>query len=311
MSSFTSRLAAAFGLLSIDDVLSPERLQVAQLELTLSEKKQHAFEARVKNEQAIAASEESVKSLQKEFHDTLQPLHERTDALIPGEISYDHSVHLLESEARTMEAVLQRDHEQYGFIGKKLVSLGLNFESLKRKLLSGEPFEKELKATLEDTHSDVWKSVAAPLQRFASEGIPSHALARAEAFLIFQLLEEAGRKPQRKHTRWLDFFRLSVPESDTSGDERRAKAHQLAEDIMQSVKEKEYAAALESVHESKFFLQKWNESLLDRFAVNEASFRKTVVPLMASRSFLMYGSAALTCGRFANVEMIISPKSRT
>lgn len=307
MSTLRSRLAAALGLSTTEDSLSAEIARNADGRARLAELEHTVMEEKYNNEKKIAQAEAAVKAKQERYDAQLKPSLEEFDSLCTAEHAYESIVRLIESEVFVTETLAKREADHYGYIAKKLISVSLHFEALRHKILAGLPFEKELEATLKDAERDDLNLVGAPLRAFATEGTPSDAAARAEAFILSQTIEQTGMAAEQKPLKgWLDFLRFRASLSPANMAENRILARRNAKDFMRYVKEKDYIQALSLVEKSKKLLEKQQDPLIEEFKANESAFRRVVDPILAANSFLMYGDAMLACTRYANVEQIIS-----
>lgn len=307
MSSLKSRLAAALGLSTTEEALSAEIARNADGLARLAELEHTAIEEKYNNEKKIDQIEAVVKTKQDRYDAELKPSLEEFDSLCTSEHAYESVVRLIESEVFVAETLAKREADHYGYIAKKLISVSLHFEALRHKIISGQPFEKELETTLKDAEREDLNLVGAPLRAFAAQGTPSDAAARAEAFILSQTIEQTGMAAEQKPLKgWLDFFRFRASLSPANMAENHILARRNAKEFMRFVKEKDYLQALTLVEKSKQLLEKQQDPLMEEFKTNEEAFRRVVDPILAANSFLIYGDAMLACTRYANVEQIIS-----
>lgn len=306
MSVWSARLAAILGLSTTDEGLSAESARNADGRARLAELRHNTLQEKGRFENAIEKELARVKSKQEEYHQAFKPLLSEFDDLASAAHSYEMISRLMENESFTAEHVQKKEAIHYGYVGKKLISISVNFEALKGKMNAGLPFVAELEATLEDSENEDLRKIATPLLPFAGDGVPSDAAARAEAFILSQTIEEAGKSIEQKPLKsWLDFLRFRSSLSPASLAENRLEARRHARDFMQSVKDKEYILALELVEKSKTILEKQHDPLLGEFRHNEEAFIRVVNPILAANMFVDYATANLTCNRFANVEKVV------
>eukprot|EP00796_Vickermania_ingenoplastis_P004417 gene4417-3216_t len=307
MSTLTSRIAAMLGLASKDEALSVEVARNAAARAHLAEQRHHALEEKLINQQKIEQEEQRVKMSQNAYQQQAAPLIAEFDSLAPAGHSYESFVRWMGSHAHMAQMIADREGDHYGFIGKKLISVSLHFKALKEKVISGEPFQKELEATLEDAERDDLRVVATSLREFASSGVPTDIAARAEAFILSQSMEGTFKtEEQQPLHKWLDFLRFRTSLSPTDLEENRLQAHRNAKAFMEYTKEKEYIRALEVVEKHRKLLGNQQDPMMREFNDHEKAFRTVVDPIIATKMFLMYGDAAITCRRFANVEQLLS-----
>lgn len=307
MSSWKTRLAAVFGFCSIEESLSLDVSRNADKSVELAALKHKVAKENYYNDSKVEAANQKLTKRQEEYQQTFKPLLSDIDSLLSAEISYETISNSLESDAHLAELLLSNEANHYGYVGKKLISISLHYELLRRKILNGMPFDKELERMLKDAERPDLVLAAGPMQPFAERGVPSHTAARVEGFLLSQKIEEATKSvplPQRKQ--WIDLFRFRTTLSPSDLASKRSEARKKASDFMNYIKEKDYLSALSLADEARVTLEKNDDPMLEDYRIAETAFREMVDPILATNMFLLYSNAVLTCSRFANVEKVIS-----
>lgn len=307
-STLLSRLSAILGFTTIEEGVSEEiirnmkgRAQLAELECTVQEEKRA-------NQQKIDAEAKIVENKQKGYAEELKPLLTEFDSLSMAEHFYDTSVHSMENEAYLADALLKKEGEHYGYLGKKLASVSLHLEFLRQEIESGRPFQEALQGLLKDAEDEDLRVVAGPLQRFAPTGKPSDLNVRHAAFSLSQVISKAGSATSVEEpvNKWVNIFRFRTTVSPSKEEANCVQARKDARELMEHIRHREYAKGLEVVQRAKKELEARRDPVLEEFKDMEAKFRQQVDPIVAADVFLMYSSSWLTCTRFASVEKVIS-----
>lgn len=307
-SSFLTKLSAIVGLTTIEEGLSEERIrnsqgkaQLAQLEVSLQEEA-------TQNTRIIEAQEKLVEAKQAAYTAEVEPLLSQFDELSAAEHFYDTSSRIVENEMYLTDMILNKEVENYGYLGKKLASLSLHFEYLRQEITSGKPFHLALQGLLKDAEDKDLEVMAGPLQNFAMRGTPSDFNVRHAAFMLSQTMTKAGSSisEEKNMNKWLAMLRFHTTLSPAKEEANYAQARKDAKRLMGYVRNKEYGKSLEIVENGRKQLEERNDPVLAEFNDMEAAYRREVIPVMTADLFLTYGSCWLNCRRFANVEKVIS-----
>ncbi|RHW72957.1 hypothetical protein DPX39_040008700 [Trypanosoma brucei equiperdum] len=210
----------------------------------------------------------------------------------------------LASQVHLVSQRVERELEEFGYTSKKLISVGLNYEALKRKMKAGLPFNEELSAVLKDAESEDVNLVAAPLKYINS--IPSPAVVRVTAFNLGRAIVEAGKAPAAEPVRGiLDFFKFRTSLSPTMLVSRQLRALKSEAEFLRFVERGEYHRALSLAEDVYAGLKR--EGVKDAAVLDEAfgAFRRTVLPTVAGDMLLRYCAASLCAARFACVENML------
>lgn len=307
-SSFLAKLSAIVGFTTIDEGLSEEKIRNSQGKAQLAELEISLQNEAIQNSKAIEAKEKLVEAKQAGYTAEVEPLLTEFDALSAAEHFYDTSSRIVENEMFLTDMILNKEVENYGYLGKKLASLSLHLEYLRQEITSGRPFHLALQGLLQDAEDADLEVMARPLQEFAAKGTPSDLNVRYAAFVLSQTMAKAGSSisEEKNVNKWLAMLRFHTTLSPAKEETNYAQARKDAKELMRHVRNKEYGKSLEIVTNGRKMLEERNDPVLAEFYDMEAAYRREVVPVMAANLFLTYGNCWLNCRRFASVEKVIS-----
>ncbi|RNF26545.1 uncharacterized protein Tco025E_01148 [Trypanosoma conorhini] len=287
----------AFSRERVRNELARESLSRAKLQRR-SEEEAHAAE--------MERLDDGVRGKRESFAAAAKPLLEEFDDVSLAQHYYQEVSNIVASHLHVVTQLAERDFSEFGYVSKKLISVGLNLEALKSRMTSGAPFREELNTALKDAESSDLSIVAAPLRHVQS--VPSAASVRATAFELARAMEEAGKDgPLQEPVRgWLDLFKFGTSISPTMLEARQVEARRAAKQFLGHVERGEHHKAL-GLAEEVCLKASRGAGAADAALLEQAfeAFRDTVLPTIASDIFLRYARASLDASRFACVEKML------
>ena len=306
MTSLKDRLAAVFFFRDPDDALTAEKARN-------EEARAKAMETRLRHRQEerdlkdkLSRLDNQIKEQKERYVVQAAPMLKEFDDIAISQHYYQEVMNSVSAQESFVDQMKQREVQQFGYMSKKLISVGLNFEALRQKMRSGQPFAQELKAALDDAESDDLTSRSAPLQHFAESGVPKSTLVRAAAFDLARSIQETGKAPVQQPVRgWLDLLKFRTAFSPSTVDQNEIRARRTATQFTQFVEQNQYAAALSLAEEAAKWTRNEQDASLEYFHNAYQSFRQAAVPAITAEIFLAYASASLNASRYACVEHML------
>ncbi|RNF09402.1 hypothetical protein TraAM80_02200 [Trypanosoma rangeli] len=264
-----------------------------------------------KNEEEAHAAEvkrldDELREKRESFAAAAKPLLEEFDDVSLAQHYYQEVSNIVTSHLHVVTQLAEREFSEFGYISKKLISVGLNLEALKCRMASGAPFQEELNTALKDTESSDLSIVATPLHQV--QCIPPAARVRATAFELARAIEEAGKgtRLQEPVRGWLDLLKFGTSFSPTMLEARQVEARRAAKQFLGYIEGGEHHKAL-SLAEDVYARANREVGAANAALLEQAfeAFRNTVLPMIASDVFLRYARASLDASRFACVEKML------
>ncbi|KEG15444.1 hypothetical protein DQ04_00071120 [Trypanosoma grayi] len=290
--------------LTPDEALSRERVrnEIALENLAKARLQLRSEEDRLEKE--VAELDNELQAKRSALAAVARPMLNEFDEVSLAQHYYQEVSNIAASHLRIVSQLADRELGEFGYVSKKLISVGLNYEVLKLRMASGGPFRSELSTVLKDAESDDLTLIAAPLQRVMN--IPPAAAVRATAFDLARAIEEAGKGPAREPVRgWLDFLKFRTSFSPTMLEMRQVRARRAAARFLGHVEQGEYHLAMgvaEEIYTEARREVVANEALL---TIAFEAFRNNVLPNIASDVFSRYARASLDASRYACVEKML------
>lgn len=306
MTSLKDRLASIFFFTDPDDALTAERARNEEARAKATEMQmQHSQEER-DFKAKVDRLDKRVRLQRERYATEAAPMLKEFDDIAISQHYYQEVGNSVSAQENFVDQMKQREVQQFGYMSKKLISVGLNFEALRQKMRSGEPFAQELQAALDDAESEDLTVMSAPLQHFAKSGVPKPTLVRAAAFDLARSIEETGKAPVQQPVRgWLDLLKFRTAFSPSTVDQNEVRARRTATQFTRFVEQNQYAAALSLAEEAAQWTRNEKDASLEYFYNAYQSFRQAAVPAITSEIFLAYASASLNASRFACVEHML------
>ncbi|ESL09999.1 hypothetical protein TRSC58_02273 [Trypanosoma rangeli SC58] len=287
----------AFSRERVRNEIARGNLSTARLQCR-SEEEAHAAE--------VKRLDDELREKRESFAAAAKPLLEEFDDVSLAQHYYQEVSNIVASHLHVVTQLAENEFNEFGYISKKLISVGLNLEALKCRMTSGAPFQKELDTALKDTESSDLAIVATPLHQVRC--IPPAARVRATAFELARAIEEAGKgaRLQEPVRGWLDLFKFRTSFSPTMLEARQVEARRAAKQFLGYIEGGEHHKAL-SVAEDVYVKASCEVGAANAALLEQAfgAFRDTVLPMIASDVFLRYARASLDASRFACVEKML------
>ncbi|CCW67159.1 unnamed protein product [Phytomonas sp. Hart1] len=289
-----------------DAVLSDRVLRNEEARLRLATARVEHQERERAHEAKLAALDHDLHAHQERYAEQARPLLQEFDDVAVAAHYYEEVKHFLISQRAMVGKLAADELGHFAYLSKKLLSVSLNFEALRRRLRSGEPFRTELQALLDDAENDELRLIAAPLFSFAAKGAPQGEAVRAAAWGLARAIEETGRAPAQEPVRgWLNFLKFRTTFSPTTVQMNQILARGRAQVFMRHMNTADYPNALKAAEEVFESLDKENEATYDTFLATYRSFRRVIFPHIAANIFDMYAQSSLNDSRFASVESVL------
>jgi hypothetical protein len=306
MASLKDRFVATFFFSDPDDALTAEKARNEEARTKAVEARlQHSQEERDFKDK-VELLNNKVKQQRERYANQAAPMLKEFDDIAISQHYYQEVCNSVTAQESFVDQMMQREVQQFGYMSKKLISVGLNFEALRQKMKSGEPFAQELKAALDDAESEDLAVMSAPLQHFADRGVPKPTLVRAAAFDLARSIEETGKAPVQQPVQgWLDMLKFRTAFSPSTVDQNEVRARRTASQLTRLVEQNQYAAALTLAEEAAQWTRNEEDASLEYFYNAYQSFRQAAVPSITADIFLAYASASLNASRFACVEHLL------
>lgn len=306
MSTFMQRLGSMLFFTDPDDALAAEKARNEEARAKLAAARlEHSGEERVFDSQ-MSRFDQQLKDKRDAYAATAKPMLEEFDDIAISQHYYSEVSSLVKGQESMMEMIRERELGEFGYMSKKLISVSINFEALKKKLTAGQPFAGELSSALADAESADLDMMSAPLRAFAASGVPNATVVRATAFDLARAIEETGKAPVQEPMRgWLDLLKFRTSFSPTTTEQHQARARKTALSFMQHIEMSDYPKALEVADGVSRAVKREKDATHEFFASSYEGFRKTVVPVIASDIFLAYAQSSLDASRFACVEKML------
>lgn len=307
MASFKDRLAAVFFFSDPEEALAAEKARNAEARARATEVRlQHSQEEREFKEK-VEQLDGRIKTQRDAYARRAAPMLKEFDDIAISQHYYQEVGNSVTAQESFVDQMSQRETQQFGYMSKKLISVGLNFQALRLQMQSGQPFARELKAALDDAESDDLKVMSAPLQAFADRGVPKPTLVRAAAFDLARSIEETGKAPVQQPVRgWLDLLKFRTAFSPSTVDQNEVRARRTAAQFTRFIEQNEYASALALAEEVDKWTRNEHDASINYFNNSYKSFRHAALPAITAEIFLAYAAASLDASRFACVEHMLT-----
>lgn len=290
-----------------EEVFSRERVRNEIAREKLSRERLHRKREEADYDAEKGRLDDGVRAKREGFAAAARPLLDEFDNTSMAQHYYQEVSNTVASHLRIVSQLADRELSEFGYVSKKLISIGLNCEALKHRMAGGAPFARELSTVLKDSESDDLSLIAAPLHRVGV--VPSAAAVRATAFDLARAIEEeagGGNLPREPVGGWLDRLKFRTLFSPTMLEMRRVRARRAAESFRSHVECGEYRKALELVEDIYADANReGGVANAELFESAYAAFRETVLPTIASDIFLRYSRASLNASRYACVEKLL------
>ncbi|KPA82544.1 putative mitochondrial hypothetical protein [Leptomonas pyrrhocoris] len=306
MATLKDRFAAAFFFSDPEDALAAEKARNEEARAKATETRlRHSQEERDFKDK-VDQLDNKIKHQREHYARQAAPMLKEFDDIAISQHYYQEVGNNVSAQESFVDQMVQREVQQFGYMSKKLVSVGLNFEALRQKMRSGEPFAQELKSALDDAESEDLIVMSAPLQHFAERGVPKPTLVRAAAFDLARSIEETGKAPVQQPVRsWLDMLKFRTAFSPSTVDQNEVRARRAATQFTRYVEQNQYAAALSLAEEAAKWTRNEKDASFEYFDNSYQSFLQAAVPAITSEVFLAYASASLNASRYACVEHML------
>lgn len=306
MTSLRERLAAVLFFSDTDTALAAERARNEEARAKATEVRlRHSQEEREVAAKMLSLDHE-IKAHREQYAKQAAPMLEEYDAIATAEHYYEEVANTIAAQQGLVEQISQHETQQFGYMSKKLISVGLNFEALRNQIRSGAPFQDELRAALDDAESDDLNVMSSPLQYYAAQGVPQHTVIRASAFDLARAIEETGKAPAQQPVRsWLDLLKFKNAFSPSTVDQNEVRARRKAMEFTRHIESNQLAEALAAAEEASAWVTREKDASRAYFEASFNSFRRIVVPAITADIFLAYASASLNASRYACVEQML------
>ncbi|KAG5468461.1 hypothetical protein LSCM1_02441 [Leishmania martiniquensis] len=306
MDALKKRIAAALFFSDPENALAAEMARNAEAQAKAAEVRlQHDQDEReFKN--IVAELDNRVKAQRERYARQAAPMLKEFDDIAISQHYYQEVGNSVAAQETFADQILQREMQQFGYISKKLISVGLNFEALRQQMRSGQPFARELKAALDDAESEDLNVMSEPLRAFAHRGVPQSTLVRAAAFDLARSIEETGKAPAQQPVRgWLDLFKFRTAFSPSTVDQNEVRARRTAAQFTRHIEQNDYAIALALAEEADAWTRREHDASVKYFINSYKSFRHAALPTITAEMFLTYATASLNASRMACVEHML------
>ncbi|KAK7197097.1 hypothetical protein NESM_000654700 [Novymonas esmeraldas] len=306
MATLKDRVAAAFFFSDPEKALAAEKARNAEATARVAELRlQHSQDEREFKELADRL-DGRIRAQREQYAREAAPLLKEFDDIATSQHYYQEVCNSVAAQKTFVDQMAQREMQQFGYMSKKLISVGLNFEALRHKMGSGRPFAQELAAVLEDAESEDLTVMSAPLRFFADRGVPEPTLLRAAAFDLARSIEETGKAPVQQPVRgWLDLLKFRTAFSPSTVDQNEVRARRAAAQFTRYIEQSEYAKALGVAEEADAWTRNEHDASVEYFNNSYKFFRHAALPAITAEIFLKYASASLNASRFACVEHML------
>jgi hypothetical protein len=246
--------------------------------------------------------------LRKGFALQAKPLLERYDSISLAKHYFSETLNLVAQQEYGITQLQERETGNYGYQSKKLISVGLSLDTLRRRMTEGKPFAQELKALVDDADSADVAIVSSPLQGVAAIGLPKLSELRTSALAVATAMEESAKFRPSGAPGWFDMlkFRSVVqPGTPQTHQMQLAMARDTAQLFLAKVDKEDWSGALKLA--DKEFSQSTTSASVRDAAYQSAldDFKRVAMPQTAATQFLDYATASLTCTRMAYVEQML------
>lgn len=256
-------------------------------------------------EEEMAKLDEEIRRKRDAYASAAKPLLAEFDDIAISQHYYQEVMNSVTGQVPMVDMLRERELGAFGYMSKKLISVSLNFEALQTKLRAGMPFVKELSSALDDAESADLDLMSAPLKAFAPNGVPKPEVVRSAAFNLARAIEETGRAPVQEPVRgWLDLLKFRTSFSPSAAEQQQTRARKEAALFMEHMEMGEYPSALEVADGVYQNVRAEKDATYEFFNTSYESFRKAVIPVIASDVFLAYAQSSLDASRYACVERL-------
>ncbi|CBZ30525.1 conserved hypothetical protein [Leishmania mexicana MHOM/GT/2001/U1103] len=306
MTSWKDRIAAVLFFSDPEEALTAEKMRNAEAMAKATEARlQHNLDEREVQEKMLQL-ENRIKSQRERYARQAAPMLKEFDDIAISQHYYQEVGNSVSAQETFVDQMAQRETQQFGYISKKLISVSLNFEALRQQMRSGQPFARELKATLDDAESEDLNVMSEPLRAFADRGVPKPTLVRAAAFDLARSIEETGKAPmQQPVLGWLDLLKFRTAFSPSTVDQNEVRARRAAAQFTRFIEQKQYASALALAEEVDTWTRNEHDASVEYFNNSYRSFRQATLPVITAEIFLAYAAASLNASRAACVEHML------
>ncbi|EPY30837.1 hypothetical protein STCU_03866 [Strigomonas culicis] len=219
---------------------------------------------------------------------------------------YSEVSNIVSSQEGMVEQMASKETAEFGYTSKKLISIALNFETLKAQIKQGNPFRSELSATLEDAESEDMNLMSRPLLLFADKGIPGPSFVKAAAFDLARAIEDTGKAPAQEPVRgWLDLLKFRTSFSPSAAQIRQLESHKRAHQFTHHIEMEQFLEALNVAQDIHNEINASNDSKAAFFEESYNNFVACVAPSIASDMFIRYTHSSLDALRYACVERML------
>ncbi|KAG5468876.1 hypothetical protein CUR178_01712 [Leishmania enriettii] len=309
MASLKERIAAVLFFSDPENSLTAETARNAEAMVKAAELRlQHNQDER-EFKDTVAQLENRVKGQREDYARQAAPMLKEFDDIAISQHYYQEVGNSVTAQETFVDQMMQRELQQFGYISKKLISVGLNFEALRQQMRSGQPFARELKAALDDAESEDLNVMSQPLRAFADRGVPKPTHVRAAALDLARSIEETGKAPMEQPVRgWLDFFKFRTGFSPSTIDQNEVRARRTAAQFTRFIEQSEYARALALAEEVERWTRHERDASVEYFKHSYRSFRHAALPAITAEIFLLYAAASLNASRMACVQHMLSER---
>ncbi|KAG5494142.1 hypothetical protein JKF63_01977 [Porcisia hertigi] len=306
MASWRERISAALFFSDPEEALKAEKARNAEAMVKASELRlQHNEKERDLKEKMLQL-DNRVKAQREGYARQAAPMLKEFDDIAISQHYYQEVGNTMTAQEGFVDQMAHRELQQFGYVSKKIISVGLKFEALRRQMRSGQPFQRELRAALDDAESEDLNIISVPLCAFADRGVPTPTLIRAAAFDLARSIEETGKAPvQQPVLGWMDLLKFRTAFSPATVDQNEVRARRTAAQFTRYIEQNEFASALALAEEVDTWTCNERDASLEYFNHSYKSFRHVALPAITAEIFLAYAAASLNASRFACVEHML------
>lgn len=290
----------------VEEYVQAELAENEKLRERIAEARGLEAQHRAARKVQIDEEKRQTSELRKGFALQAKPLLERYDSISMSKHYYGETLNLVAQQEYGITQLQERETSNYGYQSKKLISVGLSLETLRRRMNEGKPFAQELKALVEDADSGDVAIVSAPLQGVAGVGLPKLSELRAAALSVATAMEESAKfRPSAGAPGWFDKLKFKTvvqPGTSQAHQMQLTVARDTAALFLSKVDEEDWSGALRVADSQNV------TSTTSRDAAFQASldeFKRVAMPKTAATQFLDYATASLTTTRVAFVEQML------
>ncbi|KPI88242.1 hypothetical protein ABL78_2666 [Leptomonas seymouri] len=303
MTSLKNRLAAMLFFSDPDEALTAEKARNAEARAKATEIRLQHSQAERDFKDKVEQMNDQIKRQRERYTRQAAPMLKEFDDIAISQHYYQEVASSVSAQENFVDQMVQREAQQFGYMSKKLISVGLNFEALRQKMRSGAPFAQELRAALDDAESEDLNVMSVPLQHFSERGVPKPTLVRAAAFDLARSIEETGKAPVQQPVRsWIDLLKFRTAFSPSTVDQNEVRARRTATQFTRYVENNQFADALSLAEDAAKWTRSEKDASLEHFYSAYQRFRQAAVPAITAEIFLAYASASLNASRYACVE---------